>query len=509
MKNNNYEENYLATLLNLLTQKNANILGKKQNIFANFIPDIDPIVNILINFNQNNFSTMRQNVRLFSLSLMLMTVFSMFVSSTFAQDGKEWYVSISNGSNRNDGSKSSPLKNIQKAINLAQKGDIIRVAEGNYLGLMKIGYIDFKGKPVSIMGGYSTDFSERDPIKHQTTIQPRPEQNGTSGNRSLFALGFKDGDVVIDGVIFDRGWQTAYSIHKDPAQRGQPEGVESGRYMPPPSAGGNHGKEKMVSVLRPIIAGSIERGNLTITNCIFLNASQFGIQMGIRNTKVKIENNLFINSRMAAVEIYGTSASHLPIESEVEFAHNTVLFAWSRTKSFEDMGYGFRCMTGVHYNIHDNIIGGSCFSGIDKTRIGKREASRKVNLDNNLFFLNKQADLTLPSSGGMFMRLRTDMFEDVESLTSAGGNINLDAGTAPSLVKAIDKAYLEGFMNATYSESMKHDPNSEVNTFRQAAGMNQVATVNNSVSMYHNYYPLEKALILIGAMEGKGMQKIK
>ncbi len=452
---------------------------------------------------------MRKNIKFLSLTLVMLMGLSVFVNTAVAQNGKDWYVSITKGSNKNDGSKASPLKNLQKAINQAANGDVIHVAEGNYLGLMKIGFIDFKGKAVSVMGGYAADFSDRDPIKYQSMIQPRPEQNGTSGNRALFELSFKDGDVVIDGFIFDRGWQTAYSIHKDDAQRGQPEGVESGRYMPPPSRGGNHGVESVVSVLRPIMAGKIERGNLSITNCIFVNASQFGIQMGIRNTQVKIENNLFINCRMAGVEIFGTSASHLPIESEVEFAHNTLLFAWSRTKSFEDMGYGFRCMTGVHYNIHDNIIGGSCFSGIDKTRIGKREASRKVKIDNNIFFLNKQADLTLPSSGGLFMRIRTDMFEDVESLTSANGNVDLDATTAPALAKAIDKAYLEGFINATYSESMQHDPNSAANTFRQAMGMNQIATVNNSVSMYHNYYPLEKAIKLIGAVPGKGMQAIK
>ncbi len=159
--------------------------------------------------------------------------------------------------------------------------------------------------------------------------------------------------------------------------------------------------------------------------------------MDIRNTQVKIENNLFINLRMAAVEIFVTSANYLPIASIVEFAYNTILFAWRRTKSFEDMGYGFLCMTGVHHNIYDNIIGGSCFSGIDKTKIGKREASRKVKLDNNIFFLNKQSDLTLPSSGGLFMRIRADMLEDVESLVSAEGNIDLDSATAPALAQTI------------------------------------------------------------------------
>ncbi len=425
-----------------------------------------------------------------------------------AQSGKTWYVSLKTGKNKNDGSKANPLKNIQKAINKAKSGDVINVAEGNYLGLMKVGYVDSKNKGISIIGGYTADFSKRDPLKYQTKIQPRPEQNGTSGNKALLELSFNKAKVTIDGLIFDRGYQTAYSIHKDNAQRGQPEGVESGVYLDPPAKGGNHGVTGVLGVKRPIIAGKVNNGELTIKSCVFVNASQFGIQMGIRETKVHITNSLFVNCRMAGVEIWGTSSSQAPIKSTVVFDHNTVLFAWTRLKDFGDMGYGFRCMTGVHYDIHDNIIGGTCFAGIDKTRSDARESQRTTKIDNNLFFLNKQADLTLPSQGGKYMRIRTDMFEDVEDLTSAEGNVSLDAKTAPGLAKAIDQAYLKGFMNATYSGKLQHDPNSAVNTFRQAMGMNMVGTMNSTISMFANYYPLEKALKLVGAVKGKGMQKM-
>jgi len=71
--------------------------------------------------------------------------------------GNTWYVSQETGSNRNDGSKGSPLKNIQKAIDLASPGDMIRVAEGNYYGLLNSGNIKI-AKGVSIFGGYSSDF---------------------------------------------------------------------------------------------------------------------------------------------------------------------------------------------------------------------------------------------------------------------------------------------------------------------------------------------------------------
>ena len=43
--------------------------------------------------------------------------------------------------------------------------------------------------------------------------------------------------------------------------------------------------------------------------------------------------------------------------AHVEFDHNTVLFTWSRLKDFLDMGYGFRIMTKLTYDLHDNVFG--------------------------------------------------------------------------------------------------------------------------------------------------------
>ena len=75
--------------------------------------------------------------------------------------GRTWYVSQLTGSNQNDGSRERPLKNIQRAIDLASSGDVIRVAEGNYYGLQNSGIIKID-KGVSIFGGYASDFSVRD-----------------------------------------------------------------------------------------------------------------------------------------------------------------------------------------------------------------------------------------------------------------------------------------------------------------------------------------------------------
>ncbi|MBQ1649296.1 MAG: hypothetical protein II047_12695, partial [Bacteroidales bacterium] len=107
-------------------------------------------------------------------------------SSIPAGKGKTYYVSVSTGSARADGlTPSTAMKDLQKAIDTAEDNDIILVAEGNYLGSMDRGYIQVgqfgnatndRGKYLSFYGGYSTDFSERDVIKHVTKFQPTDQK---------------------------------------------------------------------------------------------------------------------------------------------------------------------------------------------------------------------------------------------------------------------------------------------------------------------------------------------
>ena len=87
---------------------------------------------------------------LFSGMLLLCT------SQSMAAD---WYVSLTTGNNKNAGTKESPFKNIWKAIEKAAPGDTLHVATGNYPGKMSCGWINMN-KPVNLIGGYKTDFSE-------------------------------------------------------------------------------------------------------------------------------------------------------------------------------------------------------------------------------------------------------------------------------------------------------------------------------------------------------------
>ena len=89
---------------------------------------------------------------------------------------KDIFVSLSTGKNKNPGTKAAPYKNLWKAIAVAKANDVIHIAEGVYPGRMKCGWFKLT-QPVSLIGGYSADFSKRNPVVHKTLFQPRNEHN--------------------------------------------------------------------------------------------------------------------------------------------------------------------------------------------------------------------------------------------------------------------------------------------------------------------------------------------
>lgn len=419
------------------------------------------------------------------------------------------YVNKATGKNRNDGSKEMPLKNIQKAVDIAEPGTLIRVAEGNYFGNLDNGNIKIT-KPVTIEGGWNSDFSERDVLKYCTMIQPTPESNatatlGTLGTMHIEIMQKGDVPMELDGLIFDRGNTNAYNLKGE----GKPEGVLSPMMNEPVGASGCGGDDAMsIKDVKNHDSYTLYfkvSCPINIRNCAFLNSRQQAIEGGIgEGKKATITNNIIVNSRMAGVEINGNSAA---LNAVVEFSYNTVLFAWTRTRTFEDMGYGYRYMNKIDGYVHHNILGCCCFAALDRCRIDSpsdREKKKVTTAEHNRFFLNKQADLMIPG-GGKFQRIWADEFEDVEQLAEVDDNLTITDPNA--LNNAIDVNYLKGWINLSYGETSTFDRNSGANQFRQALGMNQQGTMNSKASMWANRYPWRKALELFGAMPGYGAQK--
>ena len=436
-------------------------------------------------------------------NLFMLAVAMLFAVTASAQT---YYVSKSTGSNRNDGSKDAPFKNIQKAIEAVPEGATIYVAEGNYFGTLDKGNIPVT-KCVKIYGGYNADFSQRDVLKYRTMVQPTAASNGTASGLGtmIIKVNNPNGEVVIDGLLFDRGNSISYNAKGE----GKPDGVESPMMNPIGTAGKGGANLDEANVLttetREIYFDNPSCKQITIRNCAFVNAPNYGVAGQFRG-KVLIDNNIFINNRMIACDVFGGDAN---TNMEVEFCHNTVLFTWSRMKDMGDMGYAFRYNNRTNSYVHHNILGCSVFAALDRCRVDTpkdREAKKVTTSEHNMFFLNKRGDLALPG-GGMFMMVNCEDFEEVEELAEIDGCVRLKD---PSVLKGkINEAYLNGFINASYKESLSSDPNSPENQFRQAMGMNQTGKMTSSATMFANRYPFDDALRMFGAIKGFGAQMPK
>jgi len=410
-----------------------------------------------------------------------------------AGSGQILYVSMTNGSNRNDGSKGSPFKNIDKAINVAEPGAEIRIAGGVYYGTLNVGFIE-SSKPVRLYGSFDESFGKQDIVAHPTLIQPNNESARTS-RKALLKFTKDVAGTVIDHIVFDSGERNAYSPND-----GVVDGVEGGRLMLPTEKPANMNSTVGEPLLQFVSATT--GGDVTVQNCVFLNGASFALQAGHRSGLFTVKNNVFVANKMAAIEIYGTCArtggpNTLTLCSDVEIANNTILFSWSRLKDFLDMGYGIRIMTGCQYNIHHNVIGASILAGIDHTRFNNNEW---ISIDHNIFFVNKDKDLHYSPASNTRIRIDAQDFDDLEVASVTGNRNEIPAGLK------VNKAYLEGYLGARYSETVDYDPNSPANQWRAAMGMNKQGTISSSATMFANKYPWRDALNLFGNVPGYGAQ---
>ncbi len=405
------------------------------------------------------------------------------------------YVSQSRGSNQNPGSREEPLKEIDRALQLAQPGRKVHVAGGLYLGTFGIGYLEVN-RSIQLIGSYDEQFSTRSIVDHPTVFQPDNPAGGKARKAMLRFTGAIDGSLI-DGIVFDMGQRNAYS-----GNDGLVKGLETGRLLRSterPSSGNSTVEEPIIQVV-----SAAQAGDLTIQNCVFVNGSSFAIQAGLRGGTFRIRNNVFVANRMAAIEVYGTCASGGPGKNTacglVEISGNTILFSWSRQKDMLDMGYGIRVMTKARYEIRNNLIGGSVLAGIDHTRFNSDDW---LKIEENVFFANKKGDLEYSPASNTKLNIMVEQFADL-NFASVRANRREIPARLP-----LDTNYLEAFLAASYTEQVDFNPDSPANLWRQAMGLNKQGKISSQVSMFMNRYPWRSTLELFGAVKGVGAQVFK
>lgn len=413
-----------------------------------------------------------------------------------ATAGADIYVSQSRGSNQNPGTKEQPVKEIDRAVTLVAPGATVHIAGGTYMGTFGVGFIE-SDKPLRLVGSYNEEFTARSIVDTPTVFQPDNASGGKARKAFLRFTRAIDG-TLIDGIVFDMGHRNAYS-----PRDGLVTGLDTGRLLRSTErpAGGNS------TVEEPIIqvVSAAQAGSLTIQNCVFVNGASFAIQAGLRQGTYRILNNVFVGNRMAAIEVYGTCGARggpgvQPDCGTVEIANNTILFSWSRQKDMLDMGYGVRIMTRATYKIADNVIGGSILAGIDHSRFNPDD---RITIDNNIFFVNKQGDLEYSPASNTKLNIQVEQFDDL-----IFASVKSNRREIPTALP-INKAYLEAFLSARYTEQVDFNPDSPANLWREAMGLNKQGRISSEVSMFMNRYPWRDTLRLFGAVRGVGAQAFK
>ncbi|RMG07935.1 MAG: right-handed parallel beta-helix repeat-containing protein [Planctomycetota bacterium] len=291
---------------------------------------------------------------------------------------RDWYVSAARGKGKK-GTKEKPAKDLGNIVKKLQAGDVVHIAEGVYLGRGKSGSVTLN-VPVQIIGGYSDDFSTRDPWgAHRTIFSGDNLTKNYTPNPALYVdlskYEEKNAPILVDGIIFDASGRNRYS--------GGPQGPrQQVILLANPKTGENPSPTLGTLVIKVGRSERFDRGprwKITVQNCIVMNSvtTQGCLAVsGYKGSEVTIRNNLIINNSgialWAGTKFMGDGPPKFLIEN------NTVLFTWRHTINNET-GSSFGCDKNIDATLRNNV-----FAVADRYGINNGKGATLLLINNNI-----------------------------------------------------------------------------------------------------------------------------
>ncbi len=381
------------------------------------------------------------------------------------------------GSKGGDGSKIKPRATLWKAVEKAKRGDVIHVAAGAYEGKGGCGGFTIKVPNLTIVGGYTADFSKRDPFKNLTILQRAKDYKGDwTGLPDGIIQGDERSDhggLVLDGLALDGRSRNAYDA--------------TGKILPKKSYNG---------CLLKVFSKDIK-----VRNCILLNPYGEGIYGRWKGQENEITNCFVLNTFRE-----GISTRAAQPNSKVTIANCTISFCWFQPGKGGGIGVfvGKQGSTVLANNVLAFIQteGGEAGHAVTNT-FANEDTVMKGNVffqcqggyykymdeDNKNLLVWKAEDLS-------------DLNEDAESymLLEAAGNEEKDPHLKP------DKEYFGKFASSVASEPGKLNMDT-MNQLRQMLGLSLQAEPGTARQNWGMAYPLKAvAPNLISDVKGKGVQ---
>ena len=412
------------------------------------------------------------------------------LAETPVETGKDYYVSKNTGKGRL-GSKEQPAKDLAAIAAFLEAGDRVHIAEGIYTSKTDRG-TDVIDVPVSIIGGYNTSFTKRDPWgAHRTIFSGSNDYNRSETTERLAILTDKkfrtwQGTVRVDGIIVDNSARNRYATDKHQLLLRKASPVKQEAATP-----GNPGIKVRVGA----------ETNVEVVNCIVINcgSSQGAIDVQVgRNGKGLIANNLLVNN--TGEGIYCKTNFHSATDmAEITVRNNTVLFSWT----YDGIAsYGGSClMVDAYMKVvaENNVFGFGDMGGVNNVK-----KCKSLSLNDNLFFGHTLFD---------YREFRSDLpLEELEDYAEflepvSSGNISKEVKLP------MDKDWAGLYFNRTRLTRAEIDDavqvsNSGENQLRSILGLPlQGSTVTKDVEVYLHQIDLDDAIKLgMQQYEGRGCQ---
>lgn len=312
------------------------------------------------------------------------------VVATPRPPGRTWYVRT--GESGGDGSQANPFKDPYQALEVAQSGDSIHVAEGEYGGKLKMGRWIVDKPFLALYGGWDRAFRTRDPWKTPTLLA-WPSDSKTQGQGYLLEGGKDHTGLLLDGFVFDR--RTLNHYDKD-------------GFVVPYINDAEH-----LWVYSP---------ETVVRNCTFVNGSGGAVRI---SNAVTFENNIVANVWSHGVKVNGGVGNRSAL-----IRNNTILFVFDRNVHDDSRttGTGIQIDAGAAAAIEGNVIQ---YADNFAVRVGAPMSD--VTLINNSFFRNgtvfrSMQGMSPPTVDEKSMRLLQDLsLKRMERNSVTDGRFQIDA----------------------------------------------------------------------------------
>ena len=256
------------------------------------------------------------------LSICLAAILAMVVNDASARD---WYVSAERGKGKK-GTIEKPARDLSFITRKLEPGDVVHIAEGTYLSKNEAGANEIN-VPISIIGGYSEDFSKRDPWgEHQTILTGQNPGGGWVQSPRLYMklAKYKGKDhpkIVIDGLIIDQGPQNRYKTDA----REFLVRMAGGGMKPSPDLGA-----VVIGLGKPSVVGA-DPSEIEFKNNIVINSasSQGAVKLiSFKGGKVTATNNVILNQTGPGLVLGSNTAAYKTNSPSFDIRNNTIAFSW-------------------------------------------------------------------------------------------------------------------------------------------------------------------------------------